>query len=271
MRARFAGLCFALSLVVGGLAAPPVARAQTDVDLELVLAVDVSYSMDYDELALQRGGYVEAFRSAVIHKAIASGAVGRIAVTYIEWAGAFDQKVVVDWTIIDSKESAEAFALQVEKAPLRRSYRTSIAGVIDFSVPKFGEKGISGTRRVIDISGDGPNNQGRLVLKAREEALAKGITINGLPILLKRPGYLDVQNLDDYYRDCVIGGKGSFQIAIRERHEFADATRTKLLYEIADMQPQEEPRIHFAQVEKPRRADCEIGERMWRERWERGG
>lgn len=269
MRLRFFGLAALAASVVASVSVPAPARA-TEVDVELVLAVDISYSMDYDELALQRQGYVEAFRSEVIHKAISRGAIGKIAVIYIEWAGAFEQKVVVPWTVLDGKEAAEAFATRVSAAPLRRAYRTSIAGIIDFAMPKFGETGIQGTRRVIDISGDGPNNQGRLVQRARDDALAKGIVINGLPVLLKRPSYMDLTNLDDYYRDCVIGGRGSFLIPIRERHEFVEATRTKLLMEIADTVFEPEAKIHRAQVEKPRRADCEIGEKMWRERWERG-
>lgn len=260
-----ARLAFA-ALLVAGMARPAVAE-DIEVDVELVLAVDISYSMDMDELELQRGGYVAAFRSAEIKKAIASGAIGRIAVLYVEWAGAQDQRVVVPWTLIDGAEAADAFAARLAAQPVRRAYRTSIAGAIDFAVPRFEENRFKGARRVLDISGDGPNNQGRLVTRSREDALAKGIVINGLPIVLKRGGWGDMDNLDDYYQDCVIGGVGSFLVPIRERDQFADAIRTKILREVADLGPLP---IHRAQVERRTKTDCEIGEKMWRERWERG-
>jgi hypothetical protein len=259
-----ASLWFILWFVLG---ATP-ARANVEVDLELVIAVDISYSMDYDELRLQRDGYVTAFRSEAIQKAVRSGPIGKIAITYVEWAGSFEQRIIVPWMVVEGKETAEQFAERIVAAPIRRAYRTSIAGLLDFVTPSFDTSGYQGARRVIDISGDGPNNQGRLVLQARADTLAKGITINGLPVVLKRPGYYDMEDLEQYYRDCVIGGRGAFMIPIRSAEEFREATRTKLLLEISDLQPPE-PLIKKAQVEKPRRADCEVGERMWRERWER--
>ena len=201
-------------------ALPGQAQAETEVDLALVVAVDISYSMDPEEQALQREGFAQAFRSPLVHEAIRGGMLGRIAVTYMEWAGAYDQKVIVPWTVLDNPESLMAFADKIASTPLRRAQRTSISGAIDFSVKLLEESGVEATRQVIDVSGDGPNNQGRLVMQARDEALAKGITINGLPIMLRKPGYLDIPDLDVYYKDCVIGGQGAFMVPVRERDQF---------------------------------------------------
>ncbi len=229
------------------------ARAQTEVDLALVLAVDISYSMDPEEQALQREGFAQAFRSPLVHDAIRRGMLGRIAVTYFEWAGSRDQKVIVPWTVIDNPESAMAFAGMLAAQPTRRGPRTSVSGAIDFGVKLLNESGVTATRRVIDISGDGANNQGRPVTPARDEAVAQGITINGLPIMLKRPtGFGDMENLDLYYRDCVIGGAGAFLVPVRERQHFADAIKTKILREIVGLPP--EPTIQHAQAEV--RIDC---------------
>ncbi len=252
------------SLVAAILAlVPGPARADTEVDLALAIGVDISYSMDLDELALQRQGFADAFRATAVHDAIRRGAIGRIAVAYYEWAGSWDQRVVVPWTVIDGPASAQVFAEKVEAQPVRRAQRTSISGAIDFGTKLIGESGVEATRKVMDISGDGPNNQGRLVTLARDDALMKGITINGLPILLKRPGYLDIPNLDEYYRDCVIGGQGAFMIPIRERDQFPSAIKTKILLEIAGRTPAE-PLIKPAQAEA--RANCLIGETQWRDR-----
>ena len=189
-------------VLVLGLAALP-AIAQTEVDLALVLAVDISYSMDPEEQALQREGFAEAFRSPLVHDAIRRGMVGRIAVVYMEWAGASDQQVIVPWSVLDNPETILSFAHKIASTPLRRAQRTSLSGAIDFGVQLLARSGFEAMRRVIDISGDGPNNQGRLVMPARDEAVAKGITINGLPIMLRRPGYLDIPELDVYFKDAV--------------------------------------------------------------------
>lgn len=227
--------------------------AETEVDLALVLAVDISNSMDREEQELQRSGFVEAFRSPAVHEAIEGGALGRIAVIYLEWAGTAYQSIVVPWTIIEDAESAGHFTDRLAEAPIRRGPRTSIAGAIDFAMRMLDESGVTPLRRVIDVSGDGPNNQGRSVTEARDEALGKGITINGLPIMLKRPaGYWDLENLDRYYRDCVIGGVGAFLIPVRERSQFAEAIRSKIIREIASREP--EPSIRKVQAEA--RAEC---------------
>jgi hypothetical protein len=240
------------------------------VDVELVIAVDVSYSMDPEEQALQREGYIEGLTSSEFLDALRQGMHGRIAVTYVEWAGSADQRILVPWRLIDGPASAKAFADEIARAPYRRAFRTSISGALLFSAPLFEGNGYTGIRRVIDVSGDGTNNQGALVTLTRDDVLAQGITINGLPIMLKRPNpsMLDIENLDVYYEDCVTGGAGAFVIPIRERSEFRKATRTKLVLEIAGVTP--EPRIIPAAASAPR-ISCTIGEQMWQERWGRGG
>jgi len=246
------------------IASPAQAQAETEVDLALVVAVDISFSMDTEEQALQREGFAQAFRSQAVHDAIRGGMLGKIAVTYMEWAGSPDQKVIVPWTILDNSESLMAFADKIASTPLRRAQRTSISGAIDFGVKLLDESGVSATRQVIDISGDGPNNQGRYVLEARDAALAKGITINGLPIMLRKPGYLDIPELDVYYRDCVIGGQGSFMVPVRERDQFIDAIKTKILLEVANLTP-DQPLI--TRIQAPPRTNCLAGEMQWRDRW----
>jgi hypothetical protein len=239
---------------------------QATVDIELILAVDVSYSMDMDELAVQREGYAQAIVSKEFLQALKSLPNGKIAITYFEWAGSTDQRIVVPWRLIDGPASARAFADEVAHAPYRRAYRTSISGALRFARPLFEGSGFRGLRRVIDVSGDGANNQGVPVTLTRDEALERGITINGLPILLKRPSAatMDIENLDIYYEDCVVGGPGSFVIPITERDQFREATRTKLVLEIAGRQPP--ARVIPAAAATPRMS-CLIGERMWQQRW----
>ncbi len=264
---RAAGAMVALALIAS--AAPTLARdGEIDVDVELVLAVDVSYSMDPEEQKLQREGYIEALNSPEILKAIAKGVNGKIAVAYVEWAGVNSREIIADWHIIDSAESAAIFTRKLVDKPTRRLSRTSISGAIDFAVPMFASNNMRGLKQVIDISGDGSNNQGRPVERARDDALAQGIVINGLPIMLNRPvvGYRDVEPLDHYYADCVVGGPGSFVIPIREREQFVEAIRTKILLEIASI-PDDPLPIQKAQLKTPR-VDCMIGEKLWRERWE---
>ena len=243
--------------------------APTDVDVELVLAVDVSYSMDPDEQALQREGYIAALTSREFLDALAHGMHGRIAVTYFEWAGTTDQRIVMPWRLIDGAASAQAVADEIAHAPYRRAYRTSISGALTFAAPLFGTGGFRGVRRVIDVSGDGANNQGKLIVPTREEVLAQGITINGLPIMLKRPNpaTLDIEDLDIYYEDCVIGGPGAFVIPIRERERFKEATRQKLTLEVAGVTPA--ATITRVAAAEPR-ISCTIGERLWEQRWGRG-
>jgi hypothetical protein len=241
----------------------------TTVDVELILAVDVSYSMDPDEQALQREGYVFALTSPEFLNALKTGIHSRIAITYFEWAGVADQKIIMPWRLIDGPSSAKAVADEIARAPYRRAYRTSISGALTFAAPLFERSGQRGIRRVIDVSGDGTNNQGPLIVPVREETIAKGITINGLPIMLKepQPGSIDIKDLDIYYEDCVIGGPGAFVVPIKERDKFKDAVRTKLVLEIAGRVPQ--ARVVPAALEAPR-ISCIIGERMWQQRWGSG-
>jgi hypothetical protein len=263
---------------VAGIAAPSPGNQQTSrsadkesspsVDVELVIAVDVSYSMDMDELAVQREGYAQAIVSKEFLQALKSLPLGKISVTYFEWAASSDQKIIIPWRVIDGPETADAVADEIMKTPIRRASRTSISGAIYFAMPLFEANPYRGLRRVIDISGDGPNNNGLPVLGARDIALAKGITINGLPIMVKEPSYstMDIENLDWYYEDCVIGGPGSFVVPIKDREKFKEAIRTKLLLEVAGRTP--ERRI-VPVAEREPRVSCLIGERIWQDRWGR--
>jgi Protein of unknown function (DUF1194) len=243
-------------------------EATPSVDVELVLAVDVSYSMDMDELAIQREGYAQALISKEFLQALKTGPNGKVAVTYFEWAASSDQKIIIPWRVIDGPETADAVANDIMKTPIRRASRTSISGAINFAVPLFDENPHRGIRRVIDISGDGPNNNGPPVVPARDAALEKGIVINGLPIMVKEPSYstMDIDNLDFYYEDCVIGGPGSFVVTIKDREKFKEAIRTKLLLEVAGRTPE---RKVVPAAEKEPRVSCLIGEKIWQDRWGR--
>jgi hypothetical protein len=252
-----------------GAAEPPQWADADDVDVELILAVDVSYSMDPDEQALQREGYVAALTSPEFLNALKAGIHARIAVTYFEWANANDQKILLPWRVIDGPASAVAVADEIARAPYRRAYRTSIAGALLFAAPLFESSGHRGIRRVIDVSGDGTNNEGPLIVPTREAVVATGITVNGLPIMLKKPqpGSIDIEDLDIYYEDCVIGGPGAFVVPIKEREKFKEAVRTKLVLEVAGHMPK--ARLLPAAAAAPR-ISCTIGERMWQQRWGNG-
>ncbi len=267
--------------VVAGIAAPNprnqlvdttrLAQAKDDkasVDVELILAVDVSYSMDMDELAIQREGYAQAIVSREFLQALKSLPNGKIAITYFECAASSDQKIIIPWRLIDGTETEDAVANEIMKTPIRRASRTSISGAITFAMPLFDENPYHGPRHVIDISGDGPNNNGVPVTPVRDAALAKGIVINGLPIMVKEPSYstMDIDNLDWYYEDCVIGGPGSFVVSIKDREKFKEAIRAKLLLEVAGRTPE---RRVIPAAEKEPRVSCLIGEKIWQDRWGR--
>jgi hypothetical protein len=261
----------AVALSMAADAAPTPHFADTSanavpVDVELILAVDVSYSMDPEEQALQREGYVQALRSKEFLTALREGAHGKIAVMYFEWAGQFDQKILMPWRLIDGPEAADAVADELARAPYRRASRTSISGGLSFAKPLFDTSGYRGVRRVIDVSGDGANNAGAPVVSTRDGVTAAGITINGLPIMIRRSrgSMMDIDNLDVYYEDCVIGGPGAFVVPIHERSQFVEATRTKLILEIAGRQP--EARVVPAAAREPR-VNCLIGEKLWQDRW----
>ncbi len=226
--------CFALAIRFGTASS---VQAEPQLDLALVIAVDVSSSMEAEEQSLQRSGFVEAFRSVLVHEAIKNGALGRIAVTYVEWSGAKDQTVLVPWTIIDSAEKAKAFAARLIDKPVRQAGMTSISAAIDFSRGLLADLGAAPARRVIDISGDGPNNDGRKVALARDEAIAEGVTINGLPIMFRRlASSPEMEGLDLYYQECVIGGVGAFMIPLHDPEQFAMVIRTKIMREIAGIE-----------------------------------
>ena len=236
--------CFAVLGLV--LAFSPARGADVPVDLELVLAADVSGSMDDVELALQRRGYLRALTSPRVIAAIQSGQHRRIAIAFVEWAGPHWQNLVADWTVVHDMASARAFAAKIGESPVDNESRTAISTVIDFIAPMFAANGFKGKRRVIDISGDGPNNRGRSVTAARDEALALGLTINGLPIINDREnpwGGPASANLDLYYQDYVIGGPGAFMIPVTGMKNFAQAILTKLIREIADNGPARRPTL----------------------------
>ncbi len=220
-----AALCFVLFATL------TFSKAQAQnasVDLDLVLAVDVSGSIDMSESALQRGGYLAAIRSPEFVAAVRAGPLGKIRLAYVEWAGEASQQLTVPWRLIDGPEAAQAFANELAGKPAAGFRRgTSISSALVFSAGLF-EGG--GTRRVIDISGDGPNNAGGMVTVARDAVVAQGIVINGLPMLLNPAQILPP--LDRYYADCVIGGEGSFSLPVTSIGSLAEAIRMKLLREV---------------------------------------
>jgi hypothetical protein len=218
------------------------AAADLPVDLELVLGVDVSGSIDTEHAYLQRSGYARALTDRRVVEAIQSSSFGRIALTYVEWADDSLQRTVVDWQVIDGLASAKDFARRLGGAPTVTEARTSISALIDYCVPLFANNGFEGARQVIDVSGDGENNVGRAVTLARDAAVNAGVTINGLPII--REGLLPWdedrdrrRNLDTYYRDSVIGGPGAFVVVVKDYNGFAEAIISKLLKEIAELPP----------------------------------
>lgn len=268
MRLNILTIAFGLVLVV---ALPWRAGAQEQpivVDVELFLAVDVSRSMTPRELEIQRRGYAEALVSDDVIAAIAETGFGQIALTYVEWAGSALHNVVVDWTLIRTREDAVAFAAQLTAEAANSMRRTSISGAIDYAASAFDGNGFNGLRRVIDISGDGPNNEGRLVTHARDDALAKGIVINGLP-LMTREGMgsaWHLTDLDVYYRECVIGGTSSFVMPVYQWSDFPQAVRNKLILELAGRTPLERPEPIPAAYSGKRNDggyDCLVGERIW--------
>jgi hypothetical protein len=236
-----------IALLAGLMALPamPATAEDLPVDLELVLAVDISGSVDEVEARLQREGYIAALRHPDVIEAIEGGMFGRIAVAYVEWAGDHYQRTMLDWTVIEDRAGAADFADALAETPLLTAHWTSLSGAIDYAVPLFEDNGLKGFRRVIDISGDGHNNRGRPVEWARDEAVAAGITINGLPIVNDRPnpwGGRPPTELDIYFEERVIGGPGAFMIIAEDYTSFASAILSKLLLEIAG----EQPRRHLA-------------------------
>jgi hypothetical protein len=254
LRIGLAAACLLLPLAPG-------ARGQDrPVDLELVLAVDVSGSMDPEEKLLQRSGYIDAFNHPEVVGAITSGDHRSVAVTYVEWAGPAAQSVIIPWRVIDGLDSAAALAADLASAPTTRIRGTSISGALLFTARLFEGNGFDAPRQVIDISGDGPNNMGVPVLPVRDAVVQKGIVINGLPITLKAGGFGGLQpgELDIYYEDCVIGGPGAFIVSVQDPAHLGQAIRRKLVLEIAGPLPRPVPAASTAQAP---RIDCMIGEK----------
>ncbi|WP_246662128.1 DUF1194 domain-containing protein [Prosthecodimorpha hirschii] len=210
--------------------------AAEEVDLELVLAADGSGSIDADELALQRKGYADALTSPEVQRAIRSGVIGKIAVAYIEWGGPASQHVIVDWQVIGDPAAAADFAAKLIARPRAAFGYNSISNAIDFSVRMIETNAIDGRQKVVDVSADGPNIGGRDIQAARDDAVAKGVTINGL--VIARPGgqirRVAGEPLTEHFRRDVIGGPGAFIVTVDETTSFPEAVRRKLVMEIAD-------------------------------------
>lgn len=275
-----AAAALALAGVIG-LATPVTAQQgkMVRVDLELMLAVDISQSMDYDEHSIQRQGYIDAFRHDDVINALMGGPEGKIAVMYMEWAGDFDPIPTIPWTIIDSPEAAHAFADRLEKEPIYGEQRTSISGALMAAREYIQTNNIASHRQVIDVSGDGANNAGLQVEPVRDIVVKDGIIINGLPIMLNKPKeFYDIDHLDRYYKQCVIGGTGSFIAPVFDLRHLPATIRKKLVMEIAsiEIEPDMAP-IQFAEAPEPEgggfyraqlklpteKMDCLIGEKVW--------
>ena len=249
-----------LVLILLAMCSPLLAQTRTEVDVELFLAVDVSRSMQPYELEIQRRGYAAALTSPEVQNAIASGPLGRVAVTYVEWAGAWDQRTIVPWTLIstpqDARSVADALTIQFEDG----MRRTSISAALIHAAASIEANSFNGLRKVIDVSGDGPNNMGAGVTAARDQVIDRGITINGLPLMTRDDGLSsrwDIPDLDAYYAACVIGGPGAFVIPVTDWSEFEAAVRRKLVLEIGAL-PE---RLYRAQA--PTAYNCRIGEEIW--------
>jgi hypothetical protein len=246
MRGSWIRLAACAGIAFGALFGPETAVAADAVDVRLVLAADVSRSIDDGEFTLQRRGYADAISDPKVLDAIAAGRHGAIAVSFVEWAGGGEQKTVIDWSLIAGADDARKFAAALIGAPRSFFGRTAIGSAIDYSLGVLGESGIAADRSVIDVSGDGTSNQGRPVTEARDVAVASGVTINGLAIFNAKAaeggGYLALHTnppggLDKYYREHVIGGAGAFVLRIDDFKDFDKAMILKLITEISRAPP----------------------------------
>jgi uncharacterized protein DUF1194 len=236
---RGAARLIALVAMVLVLAGARNARAAEEVDLLLVLSSDVSRSIDDAKFKLQRDGYAAAIVNPRVIAAIQSGGLGKIAVSFVEWSGAGEQKIVIDWTVIRDEATAKDFSARIVEAPRGFADRTSISGGIDFAMAQLARSPFEANRHTIDVSGDGTNNSGRDVTAARDGALAAGVTINGLVILTAQAQFFSGDHtnppggLDNYYKRNVIGGPGSFVLVAEDFNSFGQAILSKLIAEIA--------------------------------------
>ncbi len=271
----------AMVALAAAIVPPAPASAIEQVDLELVIATDVSFSIDMEEARLQRQGIVAAFRSQEVIDAIRGGALGRIAVAYMDFSSRPYNKLVVDWQVIEDQASAEAFAAKLAAALPSRGQSTSISDALEMAASLIEGNPFEGARRVIDVSGDGPNNAGRRVDIVRDDVLSKGITINGLPIINLADQWNSryfLPDLDRYFEGCVTGGAGSFVVVAHDFQDFARAIRQKLILDMAGRMPNPampQPRIMRASAPvmlaqsitpggPPYEKGCDIGEKL---RW----
>lgn len=265
--------CWATRFAIFGLCClalkAPAARGESgliEVDMQLVLAIDISFSISRDEQDIQRRGYVAAFRDPDVIASVTKGYRGRIAVTVLEWAGEDNQLQVVPWTLISDAVSSQAFAARLGAAPVRRKGRTSISQALTEAVGLFYESPFRSDRLVIDISSDGFNNNGPRVDRIRDWVEYHGITINGLPLMIGKTSGIDA-TLDDYFGDCVIAGIGSFVAPVLTWQEFGPTLKRKLIAEIVGpANPPQQARLYFAadrQIPETNRytADCLTGEK----------
>ena len=264
MSVRSSLVCLALLAGAGEAAA----QGQDDtgagepVDAEIVLAVDASRSMDLQEFATQRDGYLAALRHPDLIRTVTAGRLGKVAFAYYEWSGEVRDGALVPWRVVATPEDAAAMADEIAAMPVVRGRGTSISRAIAFATALLDDGSVDGARQVIDISGDGANNAGPPVIGARDEAVARGITINGLPVMTAPGGAMN--ELDRYYEECVIGGLGAFVMVAHGWEDFADTIRRKLIMEISGPVP--DPRVMPAQY---RPMDCLIGEKTFRGRFNR--
>jgi len=252
-----------LAALAGGPAAAQseaTPEAGTPVDAEIVLAVDVSRSMDMQEYAVQREGYTAALRNPDLIRAVTAGRLGRVAIAYFEWSGEAQDGTLIPWRIIEGPEDAAALAGEIAQVPTMRGRGTSISRALTFATVLIEDGTVDGARRIIDVSGDGANNIGPPVTFVRDDTLARGITINGLPIVTSIG---TMSNLDFYYEDCVVGGDGAFVLVARSGEELARTIRRKLVMEISGLVPEPEARIIAADFAP---TDCLIGEKQRRDR-----
>jgi hypothetical protein len=232
-----------VSIFAGAAMFPAVASAAEQVDLLLVLAADVSRSVDSEKFQLQREGYAAAISDPRVLDAIRSGRNGRVGVAFVEWSGIGSQRVVIDWTTVSDAESAKGFGDRVLEAPRSFADRTSISGAIEFAMGQFARAPFESARRTIDVSGDGTNNSGPDVTQVRDEAIAQGVTINGLVILSDTPLAWNPDHtnppggLENYYRNNVIGGPGAFVLTAQNFNSFGQAIVKKMIAEVAQAEP----------------------------------
>lgn len=262
---RSIGFAILVGAWINALFASRQSAAEEQVDVALVLAVDVSRSMSPEELHLQRKGYAAAISSPQVVRAIGLGAHGRIALTMFEWANNGHAREIVGWSIVHDQKTADQFAAKLLESQSFGQRRTSISGAIRHGTRLLKSVPFLAERLVLDISGDGPNNQGAPVAVQRDRAVESGVVINGLP-LMTTGGFgsqFNIPDLDAYYRNCVIGGPGSFMIPVNDWDQFPEAVRRKLILEIGGFTPYLPAKVQTVQFDFRTPYDCLVGEKIW--------